>query len=203
MPNLVRSRNFFLNTILAIAFILAGDAVTNAQEISPKYYDFVMEVAPKELKGYLDFPGSAVHPVAKVEVRLHSVAEAKGVHYEDLFVCKKGLLGCRRYKPLTCERKRVAIQLKLPSDSGAAEYNGCAAALTLILVDLLTAENYAGGVYAPDTAFESIKTALLNEGFLPAAQVGTPRTGFVGVQLQSEPPGKYETLVFSGALKDQ
>lgn len=193
--------------LLALTILLAQANGASAQEISKDNYDFVAEATSKELKEYMNFDGSRIasrdRPMVKSNVKLVPLADGESYKLITYYSCQQGLIGCRKYKSIDFNNKRVAIRFKFSStDPSPSERSACAAVVLPLILDLLCTDNFAGNVYVPDHTFQQVKASLISENF--TENVSSPKTGNITIHLQSEPasPTGYASLTFRPALKE-
>ncbi len=207
----VRNTIVAASVLFLIAHALSADAQKKSalqyhqvpplppQMVDLSVYDDVIELQCDEQKNYINFNGSRLNPVTKINVscRLDTKHDklAPLKEYEDLWYCQSDPIGCKKLHPLAVKsRDQVAI-LVINERLNDAEIAALATALVALRLELSLNRNLIAVVRIPNETLAPLVDQLRKQNFVPYKDLSRPVQTLIPIPLETN-LGKRETLSF-------
>jgi hypothetical protein len=161
-------------------------------QIPEKWQDWQVTIATQSFSPYLDYPGSPVSKLVKASVSYAQPNNGQAKPYEDLYYTSSRVIGCRRNGLLgvTPGTAGVIIVTSTNSDQSFAVAN----AVGRLFLNLFMQKCPTKMVVVPLASFNSIISALCNQGFRVAPPVPTRQSqgtsALFMLPIISQPPGE-------------
>jgi hypothetical protein len=183
---------FFAASVCATVLSVICSCQRGLAQISEPWQDWQVTIATQSYSPYLDYPGSPVSKLIKATVSYAQPNNGQAKPYEDLYYTSSKIIGCRRDGTLgvTPGTAGVIRVTATNSDQSFAAAN----AIGRTFLDLFVRKCPTKTVVIPLASFNSIISALCNQGFRVAPPVpvrqsqGTP--ALLMLQIISEPSGE-------------
>jgi hypothetical protein len=166
-------------------------------------FDWAMFMDTRELKQFLNYSGSKLHPLIKVRITFRSFSRGDTVNYiaakpyEELWYYRSKPLGLRRYQRLDIQSRYLGAVVVGPVDENidkTERSNAIANALVRLIVDLQFRDISTAVVLVPKDQYDQIAEGLGRYKFYPDLQISEGRQ--VSIHMRSTPAYKDEYFYF-------
>jgi len=154
---------------------------------------WLITLAPGSYPQYLDYPGSLVSPMDKVEVSYAQPDNEEAWAYEDLMYAKGKAVGCRRWNDLDITPGTVGV-IRVLKTTTNEQLDAAVNALERVYLDLCIGRCMTKYAKVPSETFDMVISALRRDGFRPLSE-SPDSDGEIILRVVSEPAGKLETLL--------
>ncbi len=169
-----------------------------------KRYDWVIMADTTELKDFLKYPGSGLHPVSKVKVYYRLTprfGRERGsyapVAYEELWYHECRPIGCRKTHSLDIDSGQQGVLHFRPNKNFGNSHCAVANAIVRLMLDAGLKQAMVSCVYVPADIFDQVQSDLGQFNFFPYEL--KPETGIrstMHIVLLSQPTGRESSLFY-------
>ncbi|HEY9677179.1 MAG TPA: hypothetical protein V6C76_04195 [Drouetiella sp.] len=169
-----------------------------------KRYDWIIAVDSLNMKDYMNYKGSQLHPIARERINYRLTnrfgrerASYDPVFFEELWYHDCSPIGCRKAHNLNIDAGEQGVIYFKPSKDIYA--NHCAVANTTVrlLLDCMLKKSMLSCVIVPDEIFAQVQSDLGQFGFY--SQEIKPDTGIAAtmhIMLMSQPSSKEASVYY-------
>ncbi|MBS2001526.1 MAG: hypothetical protein JST44_08465 [Cyanobacteria bacterium SZAS LIN-5] len=169
-----------------------------------KRFDWVIMADTTEMKNFLSFPSSGLHPVSKVKVAYRLTprlgrerSSYAAVAYEELWYHECRPIGCRKVHTLDIDSGQQGVIYFRPNRNMGNSHCAVANAIVRLMLDTGLKQAMVSTVYVPADIFDLVRSDLGQFNFFPYEI--QPETGIrstMHIFLQSQPSGRESSLFY-------
>ena len=201
----LRGKTALLMVAICLSFFcpMVSKAELNADLRDPyleREYDWAMYLDTHDLKQYLTYPGSQLHPITVVRINFRALNRGARTRpksaaiFEDFWYHNGTPVGLRRYNQLNIAPDLFGVIVIGADDDQPEHGTAVANALVRLLLDLQLKQIITSVVMVPSRKYDQLAGELGRYGFFPYMRVMAGQQ--MSIHLRTYPRGKDQYYFF-------
>jgi hypothetical protein len=182
----LKLKTCYLAFALALAYCTQASSPQSSAD-QDEWSDWQVTISPVFVPHYLDYPGSLMHGIVKVNIAYAQPDNGASKPYEDLLYTATKPIGCKRFQHLGITPGTAGI-IRIVN-VGANQSNAVTNAALRMCLDLYVAKCMTRYIMVPHESFNSIVGAFRQQGFrAPMAVPGrqAEEHGAISIEIVSD-----------------